>query len=413
MTLYVMKARLFLSAVLLAASTLLIFGLFPVNPPEEQQNNELFDTIEAEKQQQQHHFKSRIVHLDFKGARPKTDFLINEVFPLLESAGATGLLIEYEDSFPYQGRINSASAENSMSKREVEKLVRGAAEYNLEVIPLVQTFGHLEHVLKLEEFSALRESAAFPQSICPSNEDSFGVVTEMIDQVLELHPNASRLHLGCDEVFHLAVCQKCRAKLRKINEERKRNRLIPYRDGRFRLFLDHVARLTEYLKKRRPGIIPLIWDDMLRSIPPAELASLSNVQPVVWTYGEKVKGPSAIDDSVWRKYSGVFPRIWAASAFKGAFGERLLIPPIEKHLRNNLAWTELLNDGNSNSRFEGLILTGWSRYDHFAALCELLPTSIPSLVIILAGIQGTGKVNQILGCPFKVNEAVLANNPQR
>jgi hypothetical protein len=34
--------------------------------------------------------------------------------------------------------------------------------------------------------------------------------------------------------------------------------------------------------------------------------------------------------------------------------------------------------------FDGIMITGWSRYDHFLSLCELLPYSIPSLAFSMA-----------------------------
>ncbi|PIO67862.1 hypothetical protein TELCIR_10376 [Teladorsagia circumcincta] len=36
-------------------------------------------------------------------------------------------------------------------------------ELNLEVIPLVQTFGHLEWILKYEEFRKYRDDDRYPQ----------------------------------------------------------------------------------------------------------------------------------------------------------------------------------------------------------------------------------------------------------
>ena len=78
----------------------------------------------------------------------------------------------------------------------------------------------------------------------------------------------------------------------------------------------------------------------------------------------------------------MFRHAWAASAFKGAFGERLLLPDRERHAANNAAWMGVVaKEGGGGGTaaavkrsgfFRGIALTGWSRYDHFAVLCELV-----------------------------------------
>lgn len=108
----------------------------------------------------------------------------------------------------------------------------------------------------------------------------------------------------------------------------------------------------------------------------------------------------------FQKYSTLFQYVWAASAFKGAFGAHLLQPDVVRHLSNQLSWLEVMHQeshigghGNRPVRFRGIILTGWSRYDHFAVLCELLPAAIPSLVISLVAVTRplaeTGKTHLI------------------
>ena len=49
---------------------------------------------------------------DLKGAPPKLSYL-KEVLPLLTMAGATDLLIEYEDMFPYWGVLQNISSKTA------------------------------------------------------------------------------------------------------------------------------------------------------------------------------------------------------------------------------------------------------------------------------------------------------------
>ena len=86
--------------------------------------------------------------------------------------------------FPFWGPLRNVSAKNAYSQHDVQNINKWAAQNELMVIPLVQTFGHLEFILKLDEFKDLREVPLYPQSICPSQDRSWDVVQEVIDQVI-------------------------------------------------------------------------------------------------------------------------------------------------------------------------------------------------------------------------------------
>lgn len=60
----------------------------------------------------------RLVHFDLKGAPPKIDYL-QQLIPIIVQLGGTGLLIEYEDMFPYEGDLKSISATNHYTRAEV------------------------------------------------------------------------------------------------------------------------------------------------------------------------------------------------------------------------------------------------------------------------------------------------------
>lgn len=119
----------------------------------------------------------------------------------------------------------------------------------------------------------------------------------------------------------------------------------------------------------------------------AEMLPLRDlVVPMVWVYAEEVY--RFMPTYNWDRFSEVFPTAWTASAYKGADGPTAAVPNVQKRLTNNLNWLDLMSIEESKFRgkFQGLVITGWSRYDHFAVLAELLPAALPSLATNLAAV---------------------------
>lgn len=61
------------------------------------------------------------------------------------------------------------------------------------------------------------------------------------------------LLVGCDEVWHLGLCESC------LSEDNKYQKYF--------LFLNHLNSVCQYIKTYYPSLKIIIWDDMIRSIP--------------------------------------------------------------------------------------------------------------------------------------------------
>ncbi len=228
----------------------------------------------------------------------------------------------------------------------------------------------MEFALKLPQFSHLRDVAEMPESICPCDPDALLLIKAIVDQVAEKHPDSEFLHIGCDEVFHLGECSHCQGRTRT------------------EIFVSHVVAVANYVRERHHKV-PIVWDDMLRNLMPDELSPLAQaqVEPMVWWYGEDVY--RFIPTYTWDRFEEQFNTSWGASAFKGAHGPTLAVPPVKRHLDNNLNWLDVMS--NEDSKFgggvRGIVITGWQRYDHFGVLAELLPSALPSLAVDLVAVR--------------------------
>lgn len=68
------------------------------------------------------HLDYVVVHLDFKGMPPKLSYLMSTL-ATLKRHGVNGLLMQYEDMFPYEGTLASLSAAHHYKRNEVRPFV--------------------------------------------------------------------------------------------------------------------------------------------------------------------------------------------------------------------------------------------------------------------------------------------------
>ena len=85
--------------------------------------------------------------------------------------------------FPFEGMLKDVAAVNHYNKSDIYNILIKSKELGLEVIPLVQTFGHMEFILKHGQFAHLRDNSEMPESICPCHEQTMKLIGLYIDQV--------------------------------------------------------------------------------------------------------------------------------------------------------------------------------------------------------------------------------------
>ncbi|NWW87862.1 HEXDC Hexosaminidase, partial [Rhynochetos jubatus] len=327
----------------------------------------------------------RLVHLDLKGAAPRVSYL-EQLFPLLSQLGANGILIEYEDMFPFKGELEILKSPYAYSEEDIERIQQLAELHKLEVVPLVQTFGHVEFVLKHEKYQHLREVERFPNSFNPHVPDTLALLQSILSQVIEKHRRSTWIHIGADEVFHLGEGMD------------SKNWMSRNKGDTGTMYLRHIKEVLGFLAAQYWGLRALMWDDMLRKISvgalrgerrgtapepggsaaPVCVAALAGVvpsarqEPVPNPVGTRLLGeheePQA-PSCRWHRC----PRPHACSPHRVRDSKARLArgPHWQWHERQRCGWPPC-------------------RYDHYSVLCELLPVGIPSLAICLQTLANGG-----------------------
>jgi len=326
---------------------------------------------------------ARIVHLDFKGL-PLTPHSLCARLQTLRDAGATAVLLEWEDMLPFSDELADCASPHAYSAAEVAQVVQRAESLGLEVIPLVQTLGHLEFALKHERRADLREDPHDFGTLCPVSEIAAALVESLLTQVLALHPNATRVHIGCDEP-QLGSHALTKAAARSDP------------DGLSGVLARHVTRTVGVA--RALGRTCLMWHDAAAGMGERCLARLlaDGPQLVVWDYRAALQSSDAAPTFATRVLKlhaeGRSPPPLLATAYKGGDACDGVLPDEEARRGNQLAWRAwaaaaaaeaAAGGGGGGGEVAGVVLTGWSRFGHLMPLTEPLAAGMPSLLDGLA-----------------------------
>ena len=263
---------------------------------------------------------------------------IRLILDVMKQAKLNTLLFEYEAYYPWSGKEKIISAANAYSEKDIAEIREYAHRCGIGIIPLVQVFGHLTHVLRLEPYRKLAENPEVPYQLCPLWNGSFELACRLIDDTLRLHPDCRFLHLGGDECHQLGSCPECAEYVRK--------------HGKGKLYSAFMSRVTEYVLAK--GITPVFWHDMALNHPEC----LADFDPRVlfqfWHYGDASHGN--MEYSLERLLKHISPdRIIGAPGARAEYGHGAL--------HHHPALLEA-NIGEMNARMKeigalGTILTDW------------------------------------------------------
>lgn len=219
-----------------------------------------------------------------------------------------------------------------VEKDTVRELVAYIRSFGIEPVPEIQSLGHVQFMTQAYPEIAEREDKNYNDGIdtrgedsrpaefyahcyCPSNEKSYQVLFDIIDEIVEVFQPRSYVHMGHDEVYQIGICPICRTK------------------DPADLYAYDVNRIHGYLAQK--GLKMMIWSDMLQpctryKTPPAIRKIPKDILMLdfIWYFhfDKDLEDNLLAEDltvAVGNLYSSHYPRYESRMAKKGMVGGQI------------------------------------------------------------------------------------------
>ncbi|HYK43971.1 MAG TPA: beta-N-acetylhexosaminidase, partial [Parafilimonas sp.] len=281
-------------------------------------------------------------HLDLRIQVMKMDAL-KAFAKKLSEQGINTLVMEWEATYPFETHPLIPN-KYAYTKDEIRSFISYCGSIGIDVIPLQQSFGHVEYILRHERYKDLREDQKDYSQVCPLQaEGDKQLFTDLFTELAATHPS-KYFHIGGDETYLLGHCDKCKA--------------MAAKEGTSKLYIDHIKMLCDIVISL--GKIPVMWADIALKHPEALQLLPKQTILVDWNYGWDMNN---FGDHEKLMQSGF--EVWGAPAIR-SHPDNYFLTQWEKHFKNIRDFMPICRQLG----YKGIIMTSWSTSGQYSTVWE-------------------------------------------
>lgn len=277
-------------------------------------------------------FAVRGFHLDLRVQVMKMPAL-KKFAKQLKDGGLNTLIMEWEATYPFENHPLIPN-QFAYTRDEVKEFVGYCERLGIDVIPLQQSFGHVEYILRHYRYKELREDQKDYSQINPLREElAKELFTDLYKDMISTH-KSEYIHIGGDETYLLGHSKESQTKVAAV--------------GKGRLYGDYIKLLCEIVVGL--GKKPVLWADIAMKYPDALQGIPKEAIFIDWNYGWDV--------DMFGKHSNLLNagfEIWGAPSLR-SHPDNYFLTQWEKHFKNIHDFVPLAREFG----YKGMIMTSWS-----------------------------------------------------
>src|SRR5215469_2349122 len=243
------------------------------------------------------------------------------------------LMLYTEHTFRFRRHPEIGRDASPLDAMQMRELDAYAAERHVELIPTLQSLGHMQHVLALPRYAGLAETER-RWTISPADPGTYALLGDLYDEYL---PNfrSLRFNANCDEPWDLALGKSAERALQV---------------GKAGVYLDHVRRVRDLAARHRKRT--MIWGDVVHANPERIPEIDRDLVLLDWWY------EAAHDYDRVRAFADNGIEFWVCP---GTSSWNCLFPRVQNSLENIARYA----DAGRRHGAQGLVVTDWGDFGHY------------------------------------------------